>query len=57
MLRIPCSPKFPASGRVLFNIQDATGLSVQERRAGFILKSYALFRHTTVLAIIAHGRD
>lgn len=47
--------EFPTSGRVLFNGQDATGLTVQERRAGFVFQSYALFRHMTVFDNIAHG--
>jgi sulfate transport system ATP-binding protein len=40
---------------VLFDGQDATGLTVQERRAGFVFQSYALFRHMTVFDNIAYG--
>ena len=45
-----------ASGwRLLFDGQDDPGLSVQERRAGFVFQSYALFRHMTVFENIAYG--
>lgn len=55
LLRILGGLEFPDSGRVLFDGQDATGLSVQERRAGFVFQSYALFRHMTVFENIAYG--
>ncbi|WP_149139504.1 sulfate/molybdate ABC transporter ATP-binding protein [Gemmobacter caeruleus] len=55
LLRILGGLEFPSSGRVLFDGQDATGLSVQERRAGFVFQSYALFRHMTVSENIAYG--
>ncbi|WP_131579004.1 ATP-binding cassette domain-containing protein, partial [Paracoccus nototheniae] len=55
LLRILGGLEFPSSGRVLFNGQDATGMSVQERRAGFVFQSYALFRHMTVFDNIAYG--
>ncbi|MGY9048950.1 MAG: sulfate/molybdate ABC transporter ATP-binding protein, partial [Rhodobacterales bacterium] len=42
-------------GRVLFDGKDATGLSVQERRAGFVFQHYALFKHMTVFENIAYG--
>lgn len=55
LLRILGGLEYPTSGRVLFNGVDATGLSVQERRAGFVFQSYALFRHMTVFDNIAYG--
>jgi sulfate transport system ATP-binding protein len=55
LLRILGGLEFPTSGRVLLGGQDATGLSVQERRAGFVFQSYALFRHMTVFENIAYG--
>jgi sulfate transport system ATP-binding protein len=55
LLRILGGLEFPNSGRVLFDGQDATGLTVQERRAGFVFQSYALFRHMTVFDNIAYG--
>lgn len=55
LLRILAGLDFPTSGRILFNGQDATGVTVQERRAGFVFQSYALFRHMTVAENIAYG--
>ncbi|WP_304615820.1 sulfate/molybdate ABC transporter ATP-binding protein [Paracoccus sp. (in: a-proteobacteria)] len=55
LLRLLGGLEFPSSGRVLFNGQDATGLTVQDRRAGFVFQSYALFRHMTVFENIAYG--
>ena len=55
LLRILGGLEFPTSGRVLFDGEDATGLSVQERRAGFVFQHYALFRHMTVFENIAYG--
>ena len=55
LLRILGGLEFPNAGRVLFDGEDATNLSVQERRAGFVFQSYALFRHMTVFDNIAYG--
>lgn len=55
LLRILGGLEFPSVGRVLFDGSDATGLTVQERRAGFVFQSYALFRHMTVFDNIAYG--
>ena len=55
LLRILGGLEYPSSGRVLFDGQDATGLTVQQRRAGFVFQSYALFRHMTVFENIAYG--
>ncbi len=55
LLRILGGLEFPTAGRVLFDTLDATGLSVQDRRAGFVFQSYALFRHMTVFDNIAYG--
>ena len=55
LLRILGGLEFPTSGRVLFDGADATGLTVQERRAGFVFQHYALFRHMTVFENIAYG--
>jgi sulfate transport system ATP-binding protein len=55
LLRILGGLEFPSAGRVLFDGTDATGLSVQDRRAGFVFQSYALFRHMTVFENIAYG--
>src|SRR3954470_12733885 len=42
-------------GQILFGDTDATALSVQERRVGFVFQHYALFRHMTVLDNITFG--
>lgn len=55
LLRILGGLEYPTAGRVLFEGQDATGMTVQERRAGFVFQSYALFRHMTVFDNIAYG--
>ena len=55
LLRVLGGLEFPTSGRVLFDGQDATGLSVQDRRAGFVFQHYALFKHMTVFENIAYG--
>ncbi|MCB1394458.1 MAG: ATP-binding cassette domain-containing protein [Rhodobacter sp.] len=55
LLRILAGLEFPSSGRVLFDAREATGLSVQERRAGFVFQHYALFRHMTVFENVAYG--
>ncbi|MGX0879670.1 sulfate transport system ATP-binding protein [Roseovarius sp. MBR-154] len=55
LLRILGGLEFPTSGRVLFDGSDATGLTVQERRAGFVFQHYALFKHMTVFENIAYG--
>ncbi|AOZ70535.1 hypothetical protein LPB142_15320 [Rhodobacter xanthinilyticus] len=55
LLRILGGLEIPSSGRVLFDGEDATGMTVQERRAGFVFQSYALFRHMTVAQNIGYG--
>ena len=55
LLRILGGLEQPGSGRVLFDGQDATGMTVQQRRAGFVFQNYALFRHMTVFDNIAYG--
>ncbi|MBE2275202.1 MAG: sulfate ABC transporter ATP-binding protein [Rhodobacteraceae bacterium] len=55
LLRILGGLEFPNAGRVLFDGQDATNLTVQQRRAGFVFQSYALFRHMSVFDNIAYG--
>jgi len=55
LLRILGGLEFPTAGRVLFDGSDATALTVQQRRAGFVFQSYALFAHMTVFENIAYG--
>jgi len=42
-------------GSIRFGDTDATRLSVQERRVGFVFQHYALFKHMDVLANISFG--
>ena len=55
LLRILAGLEAPTAGRVHFDGRDATDLSVQDRRAGFVFQHYALFRHMTVAGNIAYG--
>ena len=55
LLRIIAGLETADSGVLRFGADDATRLSVQERRVGFVFQSYALFRHMTVAANIAYG--
>ncbi len=43
------------SGQILFGNDDATRLSVQERRVGFVFQHYALFKHMSVLDNVTFG--
>ena len=45
------------AGQIHFGERDATTLSVQERRVGFVFQQYALFRHMSVLRNVAFGLD
>jgi sulfate transport system ATP-binding protein len=55
LLRVIAGLHAPDRGRVLFDSVDATGLSVQERRVGFVFQNYALFKHMTVADNIGYG--
>ena len=55
LLRILGGLEEPTAGRVLFDGADATGMRVQDRRAGFVFQHYALFRHMTVFENVAYG--
>ncbi len=55
LLRILGGLEFPSAGRVLFDEINISQMSVQDRRAGFVFQSYALFRHMTVFENIAYG--
>lgn len=54
-LRLVAGLEMPSSGRILFDSEDATRLSVGERRVGFVFQHYALFRHLTVAENVAYG--
>ena len=42
-------------GSIHFGTTDATNLSVQARKVGFVFQHYALFKHMTVADNIAFG--
>ena len=55
LLRILAGLDWPTSGRVTFDGEDATGLSLRERNVGLVFQNYALFRHMTVLGNVGFG--
>src|SRR5437763_368883 len=55
LLRLVAGLETPSSGRILFGSEDATRLSVRQRRVGFVFQNYWLFRHLYVIAIVALG--
>jgi sulfate transport system ATP-binding protein len=55
LLRAIAGLSSPERGRILFDGEDATTLTVQERRVGFVFQNYALFKHMTVAENIAYG--
>ena len=57
LLRAIAGLEQPEQGHILFGGEDATALSVQARRAGFVFQHYALFKHMTVAANIAFGLE
>jgi len=55
LLRLLAGLDSPESGSIHLGGLDASDLTVQERRVGFVFQSYALFRHLTVFDNIAYG--
>ena len=55
LLRVIAGLERADSGALRFGEIDATRLSVQERRVGFVFQAYALFRHMSVFDNIAYG--
>ncbi|MFO1081728.1 MAG: sulfate ABC transporter ATP-binding protein [Reyranellaceae bacterium] len=55
LLRLVAGLETPSDGRILFGAEDATRLSVQHRRVGFVFQHYALFRHMTIADNVAYG--
>jgi sulfate transport system ATP-binding protein len=55
LLRTIAGLEFADRGQILFGTRDASRLSVQERRVGFVFQHYALFRHMSVLENVAFG--
>jgi sulfate/thiosulfate transport system ATP-binding protein len=42
-------------GQILFDRNDTTDISVQDRRVGFVFQHYALFKHMSVLDNVTFG--
>ncbi|AAF84156.1 sulfate/molybdate ABC transporter ATP-binding protein [Xylella fastidiosa] len=55
LLRIIAGLEHADAGRVLFGDEDATMMSVQARRVGFVFQHYALFKHMSVYENVAFG--
>ncbi|MEE7547451.1 ATP-binding cassette domain-containing protein, partial [Xanthomonas sp. Kuri4-1] len=55
LLRIIAGLEHADGGQVLFGDEDATRMSVQSRRVGFVFQHYALFKHMSVYDNIAFG--
>lgn len=55
LLRTIAGLEQPDAGHVFFGDLDANGLSLRERRIGFVFQQYALFRHMKVFDNIAFG--
>ena len=55
LLRIIAGLEFADSGRISFHGDDVTEKSANERKAGFVFQSYALFKHMTCAQNIAFG--
>ncbi|WP_376717720.1 sulfate/molybdate ABC transporter ATP-binding protein [Labrys neptuniae] len=55
LLRIIAGLERPTTGTVFFGADDTAGLTVQERRVGFVFQHYALFRHMSVADNVAYG--
>jgi sulfate transport system ATP-binding protein len=55
LLRAIAGLEFADRGQILFDGRDASQLSVQARRVGFVFQHYALFRHMSVLENVAFG--
>jgi sulfate/thiosulfate transport system ATP-binding protein len=55
LLRIIAGLEFADEGEIRFHGEDVTGKSANERKAGFVFQSYALFNHMTIFENIAFG--
>ena len=57
LLRIIAGIEVPDDngGSILIHDEDATSISLRERRVGFVFQHYALFRHMTIFENVAFG--
>ncbi len=55
LLRIIAGLETADQGNIIFDGEDNTGKSTQDRKVGFVFQHYALFKHMTVFENIAFG--
>jgi sulfate transport system ATP-binding protein len=57
LLRIIAGIEVPdgSDGTILIHNEDTSGLSLRDRRVGFVFQHYALFRHMTIFENVAFG--
>ena len=55
VLRLIAGLEVPDSGTIRIDGQDAAGMSVGDRRIGFVFQGYALFGHMTAAENVAFG--
>lgn len=55
LLRIIAGLETADLGNIIFDGEDNTGKSTQDRKVGFVFQHYALFKHMTVFENIAFG--
>ncbi|MGO9272369.1 MAG: sulfate/molybdate ABC transporter ATP-binding protein [Terriglobia bacterium] len=55
LLRVIAGLEFPDRGSVIFDGEETTLRSPQDRGVGFVFQHYALFRHMTVFENVAFG--
>lgn len=55
LLRIIAGLEYSDKGSIIFDGEDNTGKSTQDRKVGFVFQHYALFKHMTVFENIAFG--
>lgn len=55
LLRIIAGLETADTGSIVFDGEDHTGKSTQDRKVGFVFQHYALFKHMTVFENIAFG--
>ena len=55
LLRIIAGLEFADTGEIFFSGENVSEKSANERKAGFVFQSYALFNHLTIFENIAFG--